>query len=209
MSTRVKVVVQRMRDNVAGWPCINFDYEKETKRIMDVVAAGNPETKFDVVYYTSMQQAHLNTSQTTHKYDIKKSDADEFLRKVKCDPSFMAESKGLFSSRYEHPKRFEPLNVDKEGETKRDLNEKYSHAVSYFTYLWRDQPDILRATAAADLIGANRQYIRRKQESDELNVVMIRGTLMLSKRELIRFVCTKNHIFNPPTIKLKELIAQI
>jgi hypothetical protein len=45
--------------------------------------------------------------------------------------------------------------------------------------------------------------------ADELNVVMIKGTLMLSKRELIRFVCTKNHIFNPPTIKLKELIAQI
>ena len=152
---------------------------------------------------------HLNTGQTTHKYDIKKSDADEFLRKVKCDPAFMSDCKGLFSSRYEHPKRFEPLNADKERETKRDLNEKYSHAVSYFTYLWRDQPDILRATAAADLIGANRQYIRRKQESDELNVVMIKGTLMLSKRELIRFVCTKKHIFNPPTIKLKELIAQI
>lgn len=57
-----------------------------------------------------------------HKYDIKKSDADEFLRKVKCDPAFMSDCKGLFSSRYEHPKRFEPLNADKERETKRDLN---------------------------------------------------------------------------------------
>ena len=69
MSTRVKVVVQRMPDNVAGWPCINYDYEKETNRIMDVVTAWNPETEFDVVYYTSMQQAQDDYENDLKIYD--------------------------------------------------------------------------------------------------------------------------------------------
>ena len=69
MSTRVKVVVQRMPDNVAGWPCINYDYEKETGRIMEVVAGSNPETEFDVVYYTSMQQAQDDYENDLKIYD--------------------------------------------------------------------------------------------------------------------------------------------
>ena len=64
-------------------------------------------------------------------------------------------------------KRFERHNNDMPQKEK-NLNVKYTQAASFFTYLWRDQPEILNTKTASELIGANRQYIRRKYESNEI-----------------------------------------
>ena len=111
----------------------------------------------------------------------------EYLRKIKSDPSFMADCRGIFTSRSDHPKRFERYNNDMPQKEK-NLNVKYTQAASYFTYLWRDQPEILNTTTASELIGANRQYIRRKYESNEMKGIIIRGLLMLTKREFHPFL---------------------
>ena len=69
METRVKVAVQRKGKDVPGWPCINYDYEKELKRVMDVVRAENPETAFDVAFYTAPEQAQADYEEDCTKYD--------------------------------------------------------------------------------------------------------------------------------------------
>ena len=54
---KIKVVVQAKKENVPGWPHINFGYEKETERIMSVVRAYNPDAEFDVFKYNSKDEA--------------------------------------------------------------------------------------------------------------------------------------------------------
>ncbi|RRD96233.1 hypothetical protein EII17_01670 [Clostridiales bacterium COT073_COT-073] len=66
---KIKVVVQAKKENVAGWPHINFNYEKETAKIMDCVRAENPEVIFDVVKYTSVSEAERDYEADRAVYD--------------------------------------------------------------------------------------------------------------------------------------------
>lgn len=54
---RIKVVVQAKKENVPGWPHINFGYERETEKIMAIVGAYNPDAEFDVFRYSSNDEA--------------------------------------------------------------------------------------------------------------------------------------------------------
>ncbi len=54
---RIKVVVQAKKENVPGWPHINFGYERETEKIMAIVGAYNPDAEFDVFRYSSKDEA--------------------------------------------------------------------------------------------------------------------------------------------------------
>ena len=54
---RIKVVVQAKKENVPGWPHINFGYERETEKIMALVRAYNPDAEFDVFRYSSKDEA--------------------------------------------------------------------------------------------------------------------------------------------------------
>ena len=42
-TVKIKVVVQSKKENVPGWPHINFGYEKETEKIMRCVREYNPD----------------------------------------------------------------------------------------------------------------------------------------------------------------------
>ena len=54
---KIKVVVQAKKENVPGWPHINFGYERETEKIMALVRAYNPDAEFDVFRYNSKEEA--------------------------------------------------------------------------------------------------------------------------------------------------------
>ena len=54
---KIKVVVQAKKENVPGWPHINFGYERETEKIMQYVRAYNPDAEFDVFKYNSKDEA--------------------------------------------------------------------------------------------------------------------------------------------------------
>ena len=54
---KIKVVVQAKKENVPGWPHINFGYERETEKIMALVRAYNPDAEFDVFRYSSKEEA--------------------------------------------------------------------------------------------------------------------------------------------------------
>ena len=141
---------------------------------------------------------HNDTGQATHRYEIKKSDADEYLQKVESDPRFLSECTGIFSSRYAHPKRIGYID------------DTFVHiATDYFKQLWRGQPAIMTAQSAAELIGTNRQYIRRASESGKLKTCIIKGTITFSKQEFITFICGKERLVHPPTMWLKDTIERI
>jgi hypothetical protein len=65
---KIKVVVQAKKENVPGWPHINFDYLKETEKVMECVKAGNSETEFDVIKYTSVAEAEADYQADLKKY---------------------------------------------------------------------------------------------------------------------------------------------
>ena len=61
---KIKVVVQAKKENVPGWPHINFGYERETEKIMALVRAYNPDAEFDVFRYSSKEEAAAVTRAT-------------------------------------------------------------------------------------------------------------------------------------------------
>ena len=68
-TVRIKVVVQSKKENVPGWPHINYGYDKKTEEIMSSVREYNPDATFDVVRYTSPSQAEEAFEEDKKKYD--------------------------------------------------------------------------------------------------------------------------------------------
>lgn len=69
MVTKVKVAVQKKKEGVPGWPHINFDYEKELSRVMEVVRSENPDMEFDISMYSSVDQARADYEHDKETYD--------------------------------------------------------------------------------------------------------------------------------------------
>jgi len=69
MKTRVKVAVQMKAPGVPGWPCINYDYDKELARVMEPVYARNPDIEFDIFKYTNVEMAKADYESDLEKYD--------------------------------------------------------------------------------------------------------------------------------------------
>lgn len=68
-NTRVKIAVAVAKEDVAGWPGINWPYEKELKRIMDVVRSMNTDIDFTLTYYTDKSEAEADYEEDLKKYD--------------------------------------------------------------------------------------------------------------------------------------------
>lgn len=68
-TAKIKVVVQSKKENVPGWPHINFGYEKETEKIMKCVRDYNPDVTFDVFRYTSKDEAAAAYESDKKTYD--------------------------------------------------------------------------------------------------------------------------------------------
>ncbi len=66
---KIKVVVQSKKENVPGWPHINYGYEGKTEEIMSCVREYNPDAVFDVIRYTSPSQAEADFESDKKKYD--------------------------------------------------------------------------------------------------------------------------------------------
>lgn len=69
MATKVKVAVQMKAKDVPGWPCINYDYDKELARVMVPVIARNPDIEFDIFKYTNVEMAKADYEEDLKKYD--------------------------------------------------------------------------------------------------------------------------------------------
>lgn len=69
MKTRVKIAVQMKGKDIPGWPCINYDYEKELARVTAPLFAHNPDIEFDIFRYTSLDMAKADYEEDLKKYD--------------------------------------------------------------------------------------------------------------------------------------------
>ena len=67
--TIVKVVAVHEELGVANWPCIDHDWKKEFKRIMNVVEGNNPDMQFDSVDVTDVSQVEATYEADKEKYD--------------------------------------------------------------------------------------------------------------------------------------------
>lgn len=67
--TKVKVAVAFEYPHVGCWPCIDFDAQKETQRIMEPITALNPNMDFDVAMYNTRKEAEADYPQDLLKYD--------------------------------------------------------------------------------------------------------------------------------------------
>ncbi len=68
-NTLVKVVAVVAEKGEAGWPCVDWPYEKELNRIMSVVREMNADMTFDVVSYSTPEQAKADYEADLKKYD--------------------------------------------------------------------------------------------------------------------------------------------
>lgn len=68
-NVKIKVVVQAKKENVPGWPHINFNYARETEQIMSAVRKYNPDADFDVVTYNSKEEADVAYESDKAIYD--------------------------------------------------------------------------------------------------------------------------------------------
>lgn len=69
MKTRVKIAVQMKGKDIPGWPCINYDYDKELKRVTAPIFEKNPDIEFDIFKYTSLDMAKADYADDVKKYD--------------------------------------------------------------------------------------------------------------------------------------------
>ena len=69
MATKVKIAVQMKGKDIPGWPCINYDYDKELARVMAPIIARNPDIDFDIFKYTSLDMAKADYEEDKKKYD--------------------------------------------------------------------------------------------------------------------------------------------
>lgn len=69
METRVKIAVQMKARDLPGWPCINYDYDKELTRVTEPLFARNPDIQFDVFKYTSLDMAKADYENDLKTYD--------------------------------------------------------------------------------------------------------------------------------------------
>ncbi|MGN1095859.1 MAG: hypothetical protein ACI4QR_05680 [Eubacteriales bacterium] len=69
MKTRVKIAVQMKGKDIPGWPCINYDYDKELARVTAPIFAKNPDIEFDIFKYTNLDMAKADYEEDLKKYD--------------------------------------------------------------------------------------------------------------------------------------------
>ena len=91
---------------------------------------------------------HQNTGQTTHKYLILRTDAEEFKHRMEHDAKLIDERSGHFSSRCKVEEKEKPSKILLE-----PTEENLKAFKEYITYLWEDIPDAVSSYEAAELIG--------------------------------------------------------
>jgi hypothetical protein len=65
---KVKVVMQTKKENVQGWPHINYSYDKKAKDIMSVLENECDDMEFDLFFYTSVGEAKASYENDKKNY---------------------------------------------------------------------------------------------------------------------------------------------
>ena len=145
---------------------------------------------------------HQNTGQTTHKYLILRTDAEEFKHRMEHDEKLIDELSGHFSSHCKGKEREKPspkIMLEPTEENLKAFKE-------YITYLWEDIPDAVSSYEAAELIGMTHQKINRLVKSGILNGANIMNKQYCSKQEIIEYICHPSKISIPVNKVVEKLV---
>ena len=149
---------------------------------------------------------HENTGNPTHRYRIKEKDAKEFKWRMEHEPSFMSEHAGNFSSKKNPTKRKQVKKSQKSiFEKTKTPSEKSFKA--YLKREWKDLPDALLLTKAANLIGYPTNVLRDAIQAGNLTGIKVQTLLYIPKSSLISYLSSAEILQNASSVKFKDLIV--
>lgn len=131
---------------------------------------------------------YVDTGKATHRYFIKKCDAEDFKKKLEKYPMLLNNQEGSFSSKGNDINRnfVEEITDDKSRRFKRYLSE-----------LWKKEPDALPDRRAAELVGFSQQAIYRLCDQGKVYGVKVENKRYCSKESLITYFSSKEMMAKP------------
>ena len=142
---------------------------------------------------------HEDTGQSTYKYRVLVKDARTFKRRMKCEPDFLSELSGLFTST-------RPAGSPAPNRARERINS--AEFEKYLLLRWADLPDALPTLQAARLISVNPQRLHEQVKAGRLHGVTIRGKQYCVKMEIIAFAVAPERLACPRGEAYKALIEE-
>ena len=141
---------------------------------------------------------HENTGRATHKYRVRRDEAEKFKHRMETEDGFLAELAGKFSTRAEHRPRPVLEPTAKNSKAFRLWLEKE----------WAALPEALPTQTAASLAGFPPQRIHKLIKEKTLHGIKIGCTKYCVKEEFICYMASLQNLSNPRTDRYKELIRE-
>lgn len=133
----------------------------------------------------------VDTGKPTHRYIIKKIDAEAFKRRLLEDPGLLSETYGLFSTN-DSSKRTPPNPplIPATAENSKKFKQ-------YLIQRWKHEPDALSDRRVAELVGYQQQGIFRLCEKGEIFGVKIANKRYCSKESVILYFSSQAMLAKP------------
>ena len=127
---------------------------------------------------------HENTGHATHKYRVRREEAEKFKYRMETEDGFLAELAGKFSNRAERQPRRILEPTAENGKAFRLWLEKE----------WAELPDALPTQTAASLAGFAPQRIHKLIKEKALHGITVRAVQYISKGEFILYISSPKQI---------------
>lgn len=108
----------------------------------------------------------------THRYQIRREDAQAFKRKLEKEPGFLSELTGMFSS--SGPRKNNPPLLEPTEENRRAF-------ATYLEECFQDWSDALTTWQAADMTALKLQYISCLCAKKRIDCTMVKSTTVKNK----------------------------
>ena len=127
---------------------------------------------------------HENTGRATHKYRVRRDEAEKFKHRMETEDGFLSELAGKFSNRTEHRPRPVLEPTAKNSKAFRLWLEKE----------WAALPEALPTQTAASLAGFPPQRIHKLIKEKTLHGITVRAVQYISKSEFILYISSPKQI---------------
>lgn len=131
---------------------------------------------------------YIDTGKQTHRYIVKKSDAEAFKLRLETDQELIVSIQGNFCSKRPAKVPAVPLKPTKQN------SERFK---VYLQIIWADEPDAIPAKRAAQLVGFPAQRIYALCDHDKIFSVRIRDRVYCSKESVIAHFASVERIAKP------------
>ena len=121
---------------------------------------------------------HENTGHATHKYRVRREEAEKFKYRMETEDGFLAELAGKFSNRTGHQLR-------------RILEPTAENSKAFRLWLekeWAELPEALPTKQASEMSGINPQCFNEMVRKHKMYGIIIRGKQYCRKTELIAYM---------------------